>query len=274
MFIIKIIKELFGFVRDIYEKRFLIFELVKRDFKSRYMGSVLGLVWAVVQPLLISAIMWFVFTFGFKTGRGADGVPFVCYLFTGMLAWNYFSESLTGSTNVITEYSFLVKKINFRLSILPIVKLLSSGLISVIFMGIVILILLINGTYPSFWWFQVIYYMVAMMLLSLGLSWITSAMNVFVKDVAYIISILIQFGFWMTPIFWDINVLPPKWHIIVKINPMAYIVNGYRDSLLYHKPFWAGDLFSIIWFWSFTVISLLVGIIVFKRLRPHFADVI
>ncbi len=274
MFIIKIVKEMFSFIREIYEMRYLIYELVKRDFKSRYMGSMLGLFWAILQPLLMNAIMWFVFTFGLKVGRGPMGVPFICYLFTGMLAWSYFSDSFTGSTNVITEYSFLVKKINFRLSILPIVKLLSSGIIEVIFFIIVIFILAVNGIYPSLWWLQIIYYLAAMMLLSLGLSWITSAMNVFVKDVGYVVSILLQFGFWMTPIFWDVNVLPAKWHIFVKLNPMAYIVNGFRESFLMQKPFWHGDLFSIIWFWGVTITALLAGIIVFKRLRPHFADVI
>ena len=236
---------------------------------------VLGLFWEILQPLLMNAIMWFVFTFGLKMGNGGPmGFPFICYLFTGMLAWNYFSESLSGSTNVITEYSFLVKKINFRLSILPVVKLLSAGIISLIFLGIVILILIYNGIYPSFWWLQFFYYIGAMMLLTLGLSWITSAMNVFVKDVGYVVSILLQFGFWMTPIFWDVTVIPAKWQIFVKINPMAYIVNGYRDTFLLHKPFWEGDLFSMLWFWGFTIVSLLAGMIVFKRLRPHFADVI
>jgi len=274
MYIIKIFKDLFGFISDIFEKRYLIYELVKRDFKSRYMGSVLGLVWAIMQPLLMNAIMWFVFTFGLKVGRGAMGVPFICYLFTGMLAWNYFSESLSGSTNVIAEYSFLVKKVNFRLSILPIVKLFSAGIISTIFLFIVIIILVINGIYPSIWWLQFFYYLFAMMMLALGLSWLTSAMNVFAKDIAYLVSILLQFGFWLTPIFWDVAVLPDKWKIFIKINPMAYIVNGYRDSFLLHKPFWEGDHFSICWFWGVTLASLLIGIFVFKRLRPHFADVL
>ncbi len=263
-----------GFVKDIYDKRYLIFELVKRDFKSRYMGSVLGLLWALLQPLLLSLIMWFVFTFGLKSGTGPMGIPFICYLFTGMFAWNFFSESLSSSTNVIIEYSFLVKKVDFRLSILPIVKLLSATIITFIFFIIVIIILVLNGIYPSIWWFQFIYYLIAMMLLTLGLSWLSSAMNVFIKDVSYVVSILLQFGFWLTPIFWGVTALPEKWIFIVKINPMAYIVNGYRDSFFLKKPFWEGDITSIISFWSFTLFFLLVGIIVFKRLRPHFADVI
>jgi len=274
MILINIVKDLFRFVYEIYEKRYLIYELVKRDFKARYMGSLFGLFWAILQPLLMNAIMWFVFTYGLKAGSGPMGVPFVCYLFTGMLAWNFFADSLIGSTNVITEYSFLVKKINFRLSILPIVKILSASILSFIFLLIVILILFYNKIYPSFWWSQFLYYMAASMFLALGLSWITSAMNVFLKDIFYIVSIFIQFGFWMTPIFWDITVLPESWRVFVKLNPMAYIVNGYRDSFLYNKPFWQGDLFSIIYFWSFTLAALLIGIIVFKRLRPHFADVI
>ena len=271
---VKFAKELIRFLFEIYEKRFLIFELVKRDFKNRYTGSYLGLLWTFLHPLMMMLIMWFVFTFGLKVGKGSDDVPFVAYMFTAQIIWNFFADSLSSSTNVIGEYSFLVKKINFRLSILPIVKLLSALLIHIIFIIIVMVILAVMGIYPTWYLFQLPYYMICVMLLSLGLSWITSSINVFVKDTGYIVSILLQFGFWVTPIFWNIKALPASWHKFVYFNPMTYIVSGYRDAFLYGKPFWQADLFMTGYFWSVTVVLLLLGMIIFKRLRPHFADVI
>ena len=268
------IKGLGSFVIEIYEKRYLISELVRRDFKSRYLGSTLGLLWAILQPCIMMLIMWFVFTFGLKAGSGAGGIPYICYLFTGNLAWNFFSDSVFTSTGSIREYSFLVKKINFRLSILPLVKILSALILHLVFFIIVAVVLLVNGIYPSVYWLQIPYYCFCLMIMSLGISWMTSSMNVFTRDISYIVSILLQFGFWLTPIFWDMSAFPANLHVYAKLNPMYYIVSGYRDCLLYQKPFWQADLFSTMVFWIFTLVVLFFGVVVFKKLRPHFADVI
>lgn len=267
-------KEVADFISDIFEKRYLIYELVKRDFTSRYTGTTLGIFWSFLQPLIMTLIMWFVFTYGFKAGAGSNEIPFVAYLFTGMLAWSYFSETFTTSTTVITEYSFLVKKVNFRVSILPVVKLISGLVVHLLFMIIVITALISNGIKPSLIWLQSIYYLICMMILTLGLSWITSSINVFIRDIRYIITILVQFGFWITPIFWDSSILPQKWHIIIKLNPMAYIINGYRDCFIYNQSLWENDILATIYFWCFAIIVLISGILIFKSLRPHFADVL
>lgn len=272
--ILKPIKEFFAFIHDIIESHYLIGELARRDFKEIYADSVLGLTWAILKPLCMAFVMWFAFTYGLRVGKSTVGMPFICYLFTGNLAWDYFSSALSGSTNVILQYSFLVKKINFKLNILPVVKLISSLYISIIFLFIVALILLINGIYPSWYWLQIVYYFFAMMLFVLGLGLITSSITVFVKDVKHIIAIILQFGFWATPILWNPSMLPEKMQILVKINPMAYIVQGMRNSLALEKPFWQDDPAIIVYFWILTFVFLILGIIVFKKTRPHFADVI
>ncbi len=272
--ILKVFKELFGFIHDIFEKHYLIGELARRDFKESYADSVLGLTWAILKPLSMALIMWFAFTYGLRVGKGTLGMPFICYLFTGNLAWDYFSGAFSGSTNVIQQYSFLVKKMDFRLSILPVVKLVSASYLNAIFFCVVVLLLVTNGIYPSWYWFQVLYYFFAMVMLTLGLGWITSAITVFAKDVKHIITILLQFGFWATPILWNPAMLPDSFQVFVKLNPMAYIVMGYRNSLVLGKPFWEESLSVTIYFWGLTFFFLFLGIAIFKRLRPHFADVI
>jgi lipopolysaccharide transport system permease protein/teichoic acid transport system permease protein len=264
--------EVLDFLKDVYSKRSLIIVLAKKDFMTQYIDSVLGLFWAFVHPLVMVLILWFIFSFGFKV-MPVKNVPFVVWLTAGMAPWFFFLNSLVGNTGVIVQNSFLVKKVVFRVSILPIAKTLSSCIIHFIFIGLLIILMLFNGLHFSIWWFQVCYYTFALIVLIMGLTWATSSLNVFLKDVSQLVAIVIQFGFWGTPIFWNIKMIPEKYHILIKLNPMYYIVEGYRDSFIYHTPFWIHWELSL-YFWSVTIFTLLLGIITFKKLRPHFSDVL
>ena len=109
--------------------------------------------------------------------------------------------------------------------------------------------------------------------LLLGLTWLTSSIRVFIKDIGNFVAILIQVGFWATPIFWNISVLPKKYHMLLYLNPMAYIVNGFRDALIFHVWFWE-KMNETLYFLAITFTFFVLGAIVFKRLRPHFGDVL
>lgn len=266
------IKRTKNFIADIYAKKSILYELAKRDFQRQYMGSYLGFVWVYLQPLLFITVLYVVFTFGFRTGSSADGVPFVVHLISGMIAWFYIAENLNAGVRVIKEHSFLLKKVDFRLSMLPIVKLMSSLAPHLFFMFIAILIALLNGIYPSLYLFQLFYYFLAMLSLLLGLAWLTSSTNLFVSDVSKLIGVIVTFGFWLTPIFWDISRIPEKYQWILQLNPAVYIVEGYRDSLINHIGFWEKP-YQTLYYWSVTLITMWIGIKIFKKLRPHFAEV-
>ena len=262
----------FHFIREVYEKKFLIYELTKRDFKQRYTGSFLGLFWAFLEPLAMMLIMWFVFSVGFKSRLSGD-VPFVAYLFTGMIAFNLFQDTISKSPGVIKSYAYLVQRVNFRVSILPLVKINSAFVLHFIFIFIVIGIIGFIGIRPSFYWFQTIYYMIAALFFILGTSWLLAAVGVFIKDISHVVSIFLRFGFWLTPIFWNINIVPVRYQIFLKLNPIFYIVQGYRESLIYKISFWEHPLYAL-YFWLLSIIILFFGVTVFSRLRPHFADVL
>lgn len=267
------IKRTQNFIYDIYSKRSILYQLAKRDFQRQYMGSYLGFVWVYLQPLLFITVLYLVFTFGFRSGNSADGVPFAVHLISGMIAWFYIAENLNAGVRVIKDHSFLLKKVDFRLSMLPVVKLMSSFVPHLFFLFIAILIAILNGIYPSLYLLQLIYYFVAMLTLLLGMAWLTSSTNIFVSDVSKIIGVIVTFGFWLTPIFWDISRIPEKYQWVVQLNPAAYIVQGYRDSIINHVGFWEKP-YQTLYFWIFTAIMLRVGIKVFQKLRPHFAEVV
>ncbi len=267
------IKRTKSFFSAIYDKRSILYELAKRDFQQQYMGSYLGFVWVYLQPLLFITVLYLVFTFGFRSGSSSEGVPFAVYLISGMIAWFYIAENLNAGANVIRQHSFLLKKVDFRLSLLPIVKLLSSSIPHIFFIMIAILVAGLNGIYPTFYTFQVLYYFGAMVALLLGLSWLTSSTNIFVPDVSKIVSVIVTFGFWLTPIFWNISKIPEQYQWVIKLNPANYIVQGYRDSIIAHIGFWEKP-YEALYFWTVTGITLWLGITVFKKLRPHFAEVV
>ena len=269
---IRYIKEFYRFLKHIVESRQLLATLIKNDFKKQYLGSYLGLVWAFIQPLTFMLVIWFVFTFGFRTAAHGD-TPYFLWLASGMIPWFFISNALSAGTNAVTSNAFLVKKVAFRVSILPLVQIGSTFIIHAGLVLFLIIAFLLYGFKPSVYWVQLPYFILCTMLLVLGISWLTSAIRVFVKDVGNIIGVLLQIGFWATPIFWNITMISPKHQWILKLNPAYYIVQGYRDTFINHKWFWEMQNVTL-YYLGVTAFFVIVGAIVFKRLRPHFGDVL
>jgi len=267
------LKAFIAFLIEIYHSRRIILELTKQDFRARYLGSFLGIIWAFIQPTVTILVLWFVFQVGFKSSP-VDDFPFILWLICGMVPWFFFSESLSGGTNSVIDNSYLVKKVVFRVSILPIIKILSALIVHGFFILFIIFMFLLYGYPPTIYVIQVLYYLFASIVLVLGLSWITSSVVVFLKDLGQVVNIILQFGFWLTPIFWSAQAMPLFYLRLIKLNPMYYIVDGYRNTFIYHKWFWESSTYLTYYFWGFTIFVFVLGAITFKRLRPHFADIL
>lgn len=262
----------FRFLRELLNRRYLIYTLAKRDFQNQYTGSYFGIIWNFIQPMAFIFILWFVLSIGFNLQK-VENTNHIFWLITGMISWFYFSDVFSTSTQIIQQYSFMIKKVDFSLGILPIVKIASATINHMIFVLLAVLFGLIIGAEFSFYLIQILYYSFALQVLMLGLCWLTSSSSIFIKDVSNIVAIIIQFGFWLTPIFWNVEIIPEKYRLFVNLNPLNYIVSGYRDSFIYQVPFWQKPM-ETIYFWLFALIFLFTGAMVFKRLRPHFAEVI
>lgn len=265
----RMINELSG---EVYRSRTLIWNLAKNDFKTKYAGSYLGITWAFVQPIVTVLVYWFVFQVGFRSGD-VGNFPFVLWLVTGIVPWFFFSDALTNATNSMLEYSYLVKKVVFKISILPIVKIISALFVHAFFVCFTIFLFILYGYKPDIYTIQVIYYTVCMFVFVLGISYATCAIVIFFKDLGQIINIFLQVGMWMTPIMWKYDMVSEQYQWILKLNPMYYIVEGYRDSLIYHVGFWH-RFNQTIYFWIVALGLFAIGAVIFKRLKVHFADVL
>ena len=266
-------KVVFSVIKEIYDNRLLVWSLAKNDFKTRYAGSYLGIFWAFINPMVTILMYWFVFEFGLKAGAPTPNVPFILWFAAGLVPWFFFSDAINNATNSFVEYSYLVKKVVFKISILPIVKIISAMFIHLVFIALLSGIYSIYGIYPDLYMLQLLYYSLCVFALSLSLTYATSAIILFFKDLGQIIGLLLQVGMWMTPIMWSYTIVPQNLQWIVKLNPMFYVVEGYRGALI-SKTLFVNDFLGTLYFWGATTTIFIVGMTIFKKLKPHFSDVL
>lgn len=261
---------------ELWQSRHLIWKLAKNDFKKRYAGSYLGAFWAMAQPVVTVGMYYVVFDviMGGNASRTSADVPFVLFLTAGLVPWFYFNEALNHGTNALREYDYLVKKVVFKISILPLIKVIAATFIHVFFVCVLLIVAAIYGYYPGIYTIQLVYYSACLFIFVLALCYTTCAVVVFFKDLSQIINIALQIGMWATPILWDINTISNRRLVsLLKLNPLVYIVNGYR-SAIYEKQWFFEDFFSTMYFWIVTVVLFGIGALIFKRLKVHFADVL
>lgn len=265
-------KQKTNLIQDVYENRHLVWKLAKNDFKTRYAGSYLGIFWAFVQPVVTVLVYWFVFAVGFRPAV-PENPPFLLYLLAGIVPWFFFSDALNSGTNALIEYNYLVKKVVFKISVLPIIKLISALFVHGFFVLFTVVLFACYGHIPDLYTIQIFYYTLCMFLLVLGMVYATSAVVIFFRDLSQIINIMLQVGIWLTPIMWKLQTIPKQWQWVFKLNPLYYVVNGYRDAF-YQKQWFFQHPINTLYFFGFTIAMYVIGSNIFGRLKVHFADVL
>ena len=265
-------RSLVNFIITLFQERYLIMSLAGRQIKTQFVGSLLGFIWTFINPIVLIFTFWFIFSIGLKS-QPLGNIPFAVWFTAGLAIWIAFNEIITGSVNVIIENQSLIKKTTIKPHILHVAKIFASVIPHLIFLIILAILILLYKLPFRLYYIQSLYYFFCMCVLALGLGWLLSAINVFIRDTALVVNMVMQFLFWLTPIVWDINIMPTQYHPFLKLNPVFYLVQGYRESFLYFIPFW-GHWEMTVYFWVLTGVIFVAGATVFKKTRPHFADVL
>ncbi|MBI1354904.1 MAG: hypothetical protein GC160_11205 [Acidobacteria bacterium] len=261
------------FVQNLVRGRSLIFQLVRRDFHQRYVGSIVGWVWGVIHPLTLLAVYTFVFEHALGVRLPPEEVTdnYPLFLMAGMLPWMLFAETLQRSATALPEYSNLIKKSVFPSEIIPL-SIFLSGLAS----HLLALVLLVFAT--GFWageWSAALwvlpFYLALLGLLSLGFSWILASLNVYLRDTAQVLAVAMTAWFWLTPIFLSETRLSELIPGVVDWNPLTYFVRGYRMAILGGQAPAPLDLLILA---AFGVGIFLVGGLFFRQTKRGFADVL
>jgi lipopolysaccharide transport system permease protein len=243
----------------------LLAVLVGRDIKLRYKRSFLGLAWSLLNPLAQFLVLNFVFSTVLPLNI-ADYTPF---LFTGLLAWNWFSTSLLLATNAIVENRDLIRRPGFPPAVLPLIAVVSNLIHFLLALPILAVFLLVSGEPPrlSVLWLPAI--IAVQFLLSLSLSYFLATIQVTFRDTQYLLSVALLLGFYLTPVFYSLATVPARYHLAYQLNPMVHLLDAYRAALLGegNLPLGALAVISLA-----AALLLLVGYRVFMRASYHFAE--
>ena len=242
--------------------------MIVRDIKVRYKQTVMGVAWAVIQPLTMIAI--FTLIFGKLANIPSDGYPYPVFVFSGLLAWNFFSSSISSSGVSLITASNLVSKVYFPRIIIPISSI-GVSMVDFLISAVLLLIMMIIYSQSITWSILLLpFFLLGLMTLSIGLgSWLASITVVY-RDFRYVIAYLVQIWMYMTPVLYPVSFVPEKWRWLVYLNPMHGWINGIRASFL-GQPI---DIIGVAISLTLSIIICAIGMFYFQRTQRRFADII
>lgn len=265
----------FGALGRIWKGRYLLRQLVKRNIEVRYKGTMVGLVWMIVTPLVMLAVYTFVFGVVFKarwgTELGESKAAFALIMFCGMSVFNVFAESVNGSVGIVTGNPNYVKKVVFPLELLPVSAVLSACFFGLVWIGILLLgiVIFLHKFFLAAVCLPLIF--IPLILFSCGIAWFVASLGVFLRDLAHATGIILQVLYFMTPIFYSMEMVPEAFRPFLLFNPLTPILQSARKVLMYGQwPDWSE--LGIVTLLSVAVFQL--GFFWFMKTKRGFADVL
>jgi ABC-type polysaccharide/polyol phosphate export permease len=261
------------FLQNLVERRGLLYQLVRRDFEQRFIGSIIGWIWSLIHPLVLLLSWWFAFSVVLKVKLGVQEVTqnYPLWLFAGMLPWLLFSETVQRCSSSLLEQANLITKTVFPAEIVPVSVFLSSLVSHLMALTLMVgAVVLFEGTMnPALVLLPV--YMFLTGLLAVGLCWIMASLQVYLRDTSQVLSVVLTFWFWFTPIFIDEGQFPARIRFLISGNPISYLVRAYRELLLSrHLP--SGTDLVIVG--AYAVTAFVAGGLFFRHMKRGFADVL
>lgn len=254
-------------IKEILKFKEMIRSWTRKELRTRYKGSFLGFLWTFVNPLLQLVVYSIIFPFVMKFNQE----NYAMFLFVALIPWNFFTSAMQGACGLIVWNSDMVTKVYFPREVLPI-SFTFSGLMNMIFSYAIVFPMLLLFHVPFTWnllWLPVL--MISQTILCLGIALLVSSINVYFRDIEYLIGIGIMALYFLTPIMYDINNLPEKLQKIMYINPMTGYVLMYRDVTFNG---WGLDLKTLLFSFVYSVIVLIIGYITFEKLQRRFTEVL
>lgn len=237
--------------------------------KSNYLGSF----WEIISPLLFIAIYWFAFGYGIRQRSDVDGIPFLTWMLAGIILWFFIQPGVTNGSKAIFSKIKMISKMNFPTSIIPAYVVISRLFPHLALLGITIVYMQFAGHPISVYYIQIPYFLLAAILLVISVVMITSTLTVIVRDFQVFIQSSIRVFLYLTPILWPMDNRLPDWLIpVMKINPMYYLVEGYRASFFYGEWYFITNASYTLYFWALVFVLFSIGAVLHVRFRRHFVD--
>jgi teichoic acid transport system permease protein len=243
------------------------------EFTSKEKDSYLNVFWIVLGPLIQIGVYWFVFGLGIRNGKPINGVPFLPWMLSGIIPWFFINPSIIQGANSINAKQGIITKMKFPISTIPLITVLTQLYNHLVMLMMLIITNVALGFKLTIYSLQLVYFLIASLIFLLALSLVTSTLVMIIRDVQKLIQSTMRLVFYLTPILWIPDRLPPKIQFILVQSPIYYIVNGYRNSLIYHRPFYL-DIGQTISFWIITILLLFLGANLQMKFRNKFIDML
>lgn len=256
-------------IKDIFRYREVCYVLILRDTKLRYKQTALGILWVLLQPLLLALVFYLVFHK--ITHLTPNGTPFFLYIFAGLIPWIFFFQALSRSTMSLVADENLIKKVYFPRLLIPLSSCLGILVDLFITLLFVLFLLPFNGLSLGLRCLYIPVFSLATLIFTFGVSLLLATANVFYRDFKHLISLFIQLWMYVSPIFYSSDLIPEKWRTFYAINPLVGIIDSFRWALLRIDPFPVKS-FSISIFMS--SIILFIALFLFNKKQIHFSDII
>jgi teichoic acid transport system permease protein len=262
----------FQIIKEHINNFYLIIRLSIFELKSNNNSHYLGAFWEVLNPMILISIYWFVFGFGIRGNQSVDGIKYLPWLLAGITVWFFISPALVQGSKSIYSRINLISKMNFSMSVIPTFVITSMFYQHLILTAISMCIISFYGYLPTIYILQLPYLMLATFLLLISISLITSTLSTIIRDVQMVVQAIVRVLFYVTPILWTVEKLPHTIRILMKINPIYYIVDGYRSALLGENWYFFEHKAYTLYFWGLILVSLLIGSILHVKFRNRFVD--
>jgi len=261
------------FLRNLIQGRTLLYQMVRRDFQQRFVGSAVGWVWGLIQPLVLLASYTFVFHYCMKQDPPPGEVTnnYTVFLFSGFLPWLLFQETVMRSSSSLVENSNLITKTVFPSEFIAVSIFLSSLMshLLALTLAVAVIALWVGHVSSMLLWLPL--YMFLLGLFAIGVGWMVSSLQVYLRDTVQVLNVVMTFWFWMTPIFISELQIPQRLRFVVRLNPLAYVVRAYRERLLSYRLPTTGELLVLT---AYALGAFLIGGLFFRHLKRGFADVL
>lgn len=267
-------EELKQIIKDhiIYKQQIL--KLAKSDLVKTYRGSALGWSWAIIKPIVTIFVYWFAFTIGLRAGKPVNGYPFFLWLIAGIVPWFYMSEMITGGTDAIRKYKFLVNKMKFPIATIPTFVSISKYMINIILLIVVGIIFVCFGFSPDIYYLQIPFYILLSFIFFTSWGLFASMLAAISKDFANLVKSFITAVFWLSGILWNPETIKVAWlKKVLMVNPVTFLVSGFRNCFINKIWFWEQPK-RLMYFLIITLIMIISSLWVYKRLRKEIPDVL
>ena len=261
-------------IKEHIEWRHQIFKLAKSDLRKTYSGAALGWAWAIIKPTVTIFIYWFAFSFGLRSRAGIKGFPFFLWLIAGIISWFYISEMWSGGPNAMRKYKFLITKMKFPTSTIPTFVSLSHLVTHCILVLIVMAIYIFAGYGVSIYYLQIPFYMLMMFLFMTGWCLLSSVLGAMSKDFGNLVKSFTMALFWLSGIMFDVGSIKSGiFHKVLMINPVTFIVEGYRKSFVHHTWFFEEPKILAVFLIELVIVWFL-AVLIYKRMKKDMPDVL